>query len=321
MPKSKPLGICDVHDSPHWKQDAGTTNVCAHWCENWKPVESAPAPAELAAEKLRSIGIHATYDPTVGLEVESAPLLEEGGQVEVPADPCPKCGTMHWSAAGFPEACKAVVAGMEEGPHKTEPFCQCACHEDGEPWCDDCFSQHQRRDKMNTEKIEIVEGDRTVTVKDGAAVAAIFYKGPYGKAAYALAVDLATKLRGQAAGGESQLEPVRDFHYEDAQVMDAIVGTDYLKSSVQNRLNFMTSGEKWSLYRAIAKLSQPSPQRWIAERERLRTAETLISEVLGEFHQHRFVIAGSMPVDGSCDTGWMKRAEQFLLPAPPEGSN
>ena len=45
-----------------------------------------------------------------------------------------------------------------------------------------------------------------------------------------------------------------DFHFEDNEVMDNIVGTDYLKAEVKRHLMHMASGEKWSLYRAIAKL-------------------------------------------------------------------
>jgi len=51
-----------------------------------------------------------------------------------------------------------------------------------------------------------------------------------------------------------------DYHFEDKQVIDAIQGTQYLKDNVDRHLHHMTSGEKWSLYRAIAKL--------ISEREK-----------------------------------------------------
>lgn len=51
-----------------------------------------------------------------------------------------------------------------------------------------------------------------------------------------------------------------NYHFEDDQVMTAIVGTDYLKGNVRRHLNHMTSGEKWSLYRAIVKLAAEQTQ-------------------------------------------------------------
>jgi hypothetical protein len=65
-------------------------------------------------------------------------------------------------------------------------------------------------------------------------------------------------LKNKSAQGESHsyLPPLGDsrFHFEDKQVMDALVGTEYLRTEVQRRIQFMTTGEKWSLYRAVAKL-------------------------------------------------------------------
>lgn len=46
----------------------------------------------------------------------------------------------------------------------------------------------------------------------------------------------------------------RNYHFEDKEILDAIVGTDYLKGKIEHHLHILTSGEKWSLYRAIAKL-------------------------------------------------------------------
>jgi hypothetical protein len=60
------------------------------------------------------------------------------------------------------------------------------------------------------------------------------------------------------------LPPAQDkrFHFEDEQVMGALVGTDHLRNNVRQRLNHMTSGEKWSLYRAIVTLAaHPESER------------------------------------------------------------
>jgi hypothetical protein len=56
-----------------------------------------------------------------------------------------------------------------------------------------------------------------------------------------------------------------DYHYEDAQVLAAIEGTDYLKQSIERKFLRGTSGEKWSLYRAIAKLASADLERQLAE--------------------------------------------------------
>ena len=48
-----------------------------------------------------------------------------------------------------------------------------------------------------------------------------------------------------------------NFHFEDDAVMGAISGTDYLVGNVNRALHTMNSGEKWSLYRAIANLAYP----------------------------------------------------------------
>ena len=45
------------------------------------------------------------------------------------------------------------------------------------------------------------------------------------------------------------------FHFTKREVLDAVQGTEYLKTCVERRLNLMTTGEAWSLYRAIAKLA------------------------------------------------------------------
>jgi hypothetical protein len=57
---------------------------------------------------------------------------------------------------------------------------------------------------------------------------------------------------------KSLLPPLgdRSLHFEDAEVMAAMVGSEHLIDNVRNRLMFMTTGEKWSLYRAIVKLSK-----------------------------------------------------------------
>ena len=46
-----------------------------------------------------------------------------------------------------------------------------------------------------------------------------------------------------------------NYHFENDEVIAAITGTDYLRQNVQRRLMGWTSGEKWSLYRAIVKLA------------------------------------------------------------------
>lgn len=77
----------------------------------------------------------------------------------------------------------------------------------------------------------------------------------------------------------------RSYHFTDKQVIAAVVGTEHLVSNLSGRLNFMTSGEKWSLYRAVAKLIQAV---LLEEREdalcmelerKLRIAEARITEL------------------------------------------
>jgi hypothetical protein len=45
------------------------------------------------------------------------------------------------------------------------------------------------------------------------------------------------------------------FHFERELVMETLIGTENLRNNVQRHLSTMTSGEQWSLYRAIAKLA------------------------------------------------------------------
>ncbi len=45
-----------------------------------------------------------------------------------------------------------------------------------------------------------------------------------------------------------------NFHFERGLVMQTLTGTEHLRNNVQRHLSTMTSGEQWSLYRAIAKL-------------------------------------------------------------------
>ena len=55
--------------------------------------------------------------------------------------------------------------------------------------------------------------------------------------------------------GEKYEAPVsEDYHFEDGAIMDALVGTTYLKGEVERFLRHATTGTKWSLYRAVAKL-------------------------------------------------------------------
>ncbi len=55
-----------------------------------------------------------------------------------------------------------------------------------------------------------------------------------------------------------------------------------------------------------------------AAQEREREAKRLLAKVLGEFQTNVFQRVGSTPVDGSKDTRWMKEAEAWLLPTPPD---
>jgi hypothetical protein len=56
-----------------------------------------------------------------------------------------------------------------------------------------------------------------------------------------------------------------DFHFEDSQVMAVIRASEYYKETIAHALHSLTSGEKWSLYRAVValadaqrKMSEPS---------------------------------------------------------------
>lgn len=54
------------------------------------------------------------------------------------------------------------------------------------------------------------------------------------------------------------------FHFSDEQVM-AVVGDvgNVMRWNLESRLRLMTTGEKWTLYRAIVKLaeeSRPQPE-------------------------------------------------------------
>lgn len=56
---------------------------------------------------------------------------------------------------------------------------------------------------------------------------------------------------------EQLSKPVTDeenFHFETPDVMKILSGTSYLRANVERHLSMMRSGERWSLYRAIAKL-------------------------------------------------------------------
>jgi hypothetical protein len=76
-----------------------------------------------------------------------------------------------------------------------------------------------------------------------------------------------------AASPVAGVSAEKNYHFSDEQVRGAMVSTDYLRDSVLVRPSHMTGGEKWSLYRAIVLLAQPSAEGdgWIAARA-LRTA-------------------------------------------------
>lgn len=65
-----------------------------------------------------------------------------------------------------------------------------------------------------------------------------------------------TNKQSASEGQESYLPPLGDrtHHLETDDVMAAIEGTEYLKGHVANKLHLMTSGERYSLYRAVVKL-------------------------------------------------------------------
>ena len=46
-----------------------------------------------------------------------------------------------------------------------------------------------------------------------------------------------------------------NFHFEDEDVLDAVVGTDYIKQGVLHMLRGHQCAEKWALYRAIVRLA------------------------------------------------------------------
>ena len=46
-----------------------------------------------------------------------------------------------------------------------------------------------------------------------------------------------------------------NFHFDDEDVLDAVVGTDYIKQGVLYMLRGHQCAEKWSLYRAIVRLA------------------------------------------------------------------
>ena len=50
-------------------------------------------------------------------------------------------------------------------------------------------------------------------------------------------------------------EMTENFHFEDSDVLDVVVGTDYIKQNVLHMLRGHQSAEKWSLYRAIVRLA------------------------------------------------------------------
>jgi hypothetical protein len=69
-----------------------------------------------------------------------------------------------------------------------------------------------------------------------------------------------------------------DYHYEDAEVLAAVEGTEHIKQNIARKLLRGTSGEKWSLYRAIASLACADLERQLCEtgltsEERLEVAE------------------------------------------------
>jgi hypothetical protein len=46
-----------------------------------------------------------------------------------------------------------------------------------------------------------------------------------------------------------------NFHFETDAVMEELKGTEYLRDKVEHHLHYMTTGERWSLYRAIVTLA------------------------------------------------------------------
>lgn len=65
-----------------------------------------------------------------------------------------------------------------------------------------------------------------------------------------------------------------NFHYEDDQVLAEVLNTSYAKEQLARVLHTLTCDQKWSLYRAIAKLSH------VTTMECLERAEHALSEVM-----------------------------------------
>lgn len=61
-------------------------------------------------------------------------------------------------------------------------------------------------------------------------------------------------------------------------------------------------------------MTQPAEQQDLLKR--IREGEKLISEVWQEFASHRYIEAGVPATDGSQDTGWMRRAQEYLSAQP-----
>ena len=74
---------------------------------------------------------------------------------------------------------------------------------------------------------------------------------------------------------EAVLPPFGDrrYHFADEQVLASVGGTDYMAQKIQHRLNHMTSGEKFTLYRALASLIKGDPSDpenvWISVKDHL----------------------------------------------------
>jgi hypothetical protein len=76
----------------------------------------------------------------------------------------------------------------------------------------------------------------------------------------ALPLHRRTAIRIAIGRARAGVSAEKNYHFTDEQVMGALVGTDHLRSYVENHLAHMTSGEKWSLYRAIVKLSKEATE-------------------------------------------------------------
>lgn len=61
-------------------------------------------------------------------------------------------------------------------------------------------------------------------------------------------------LRAENARLKQPVTAEENFHFERDLVMQTLTGAEHLRNNVQRHLSTMTSGEQWSLYRAIAKL-------------------------------------------------------------------